>query len=85
MREPCCFYDDTPASATTLFLVDGLWLCPDHARCAECKMPLVENIGNQKGIQCTCNADSDLTHEDLTWCSLACLEVAHHTDGKEEE
>ena len=77
MAEPTCVFDALPASAAPLFLIDGLWLCSLHAQCATCHLPLIENVGNPKGIGCVCHNYGYSGHEEDMFCSVECMDAAH--------
>ncbi len=75
---PCCVVDGVRAESAPLTLLDGAWYCPTHAKCAACGQPFSENVLHPQLMTCVCEEYGVANgHEELAWCSFACMESAH--------
>ena len=84
---PSCFFDAATAQDSPLFLIGGTWLCQVHARCAGCRVPLIELLSPP--VSCSFDDYGYLGHEESLFCSLPCMEEAHpeppERDPEEED
>ena len=71
-----CFLDNNPGT----ILVDTVWLCEEHGRCATCAV----SLAGRQPCFCGCEDYGTWGHEDRTWCSLDCLDSAHPAPSDRE-